>query len=53
MVLADILSKGNTQTILDCETAAYIHFVVNHLSISNEILKTIKHKTYIDPALKT
>ena len=56
MILADILSrttlKDTTQTIPENETTTYIHSLVHHLPVSNEMLKKIRHETSLDPIMQ-
>ena len=56
MILADTLSratlKDTTQTISENETTTYIHSVVHHLPVSDEMLKKIRHETSLSPIIQ-
>lgn len=57
ITVTDTLNRATlndkTQTMPDYETAACIHSVVYHLSIPDQMIKTIIHETYLDPIIKT
>ena len=56
MILVDTLSratlKNTTHTIPENETIKYIHSVVHHLPVSDEMLKKIRHETNLDPIMQ-
>ena len=56
MILPDILSRANLkdtmQTIPENETTTYIHSVVHHPPVSDEMLKKIRHETSLDPIMQ-
>ena len=56
MILADTLSratlKDTTQSLPENETTTYIHSAVQHLPVSEEMLKKIRHETSLDPIMQ-
>ena len=56
MILVDTLSratlKDTTQTIPQNEATTYIHSIVHHFPVSDEMLKKIRHETSLDPTMQ-
>ena len=56
MILADTLSratlKDTTQTIPENETTTYIHSLVHQLTVSDKMLKKIRHETNLDAIMQ-